>query len=154
LLSRAESSSWLKSGGLVVVMGCLGGMGFGPGSRRACCSDGGGARRGVGQGGCEPGHRRQGWANIGSMLVNKGNNPTTHFRRQMKKERLARGWSLREFSARTGIDFATASRIENGKRPPTEKVATACDVAFPERRGWFCEYYAEMSTWSEVPAAF
>lgn len=72
----------------------------------------------------------------------------------MKKERLARGWSLREFSARTGINIGHASRIENGKRPPTEKVAAACDLAFPERRGWFCEYYAEMSTWSEVPAAF
>ena len=72
----------------------------------------------------------------------------------MKKERLARGWSLREFSARTGINIGHASRIENGKRPPTGKVATACDLAFPERRGWFCEYYAEMSTWSEVPAAF
>ena len=88
------------------------------------------------------------------MSANNGSNPATHFGRQMKKERLARGWPLREFSARTGIDFTTASRIENGKRPPTEKVATACDVAFPERRGWFSEYYAEMSTWSEVPAAF
>jgi hypothetical protein len=72
----------------------------------------------------------------------------------MRKERLARGWSLREFSARTGINIGHASRIENGKRPPTEKVAAACDLAFPERRGWFSEYYAEMSTWSEVPAAF
>jgi transcriptional regulator with XRE-family HTH domain len=88
------------------------------------------------------------------MTVNSGGNPATHFGRQMRKERLARGWSLREFSARTGINIGHASRIENGKRPPTEKVAAACDLAFPERRGWFCEYYAGMSTWSEVPAAF
>lgn len=72
----------------------------------------------------------------------------------MRKERLAHGWSLREFSARTGVNIGHASRIENGKRPPTENVAAACDAAFPERRGWFSEYYAELSTWSEVPAAF
>lgn len=88
------------------------------------------------------------------MSANKGSNPATHFGRQMRKERLARGWSLREFSARTGIDFTTASRIENGKRPPTETTARACDAVWPERRGWFLEYYEEMSTWSEVPAAF
>lgn len=92
--------------------------------------------------------------NIFRMTVNNGGNPATHFGRQMKKERLARGWSLREFSMRTGINIGHASRIENGKRPPTEKVAAACDVAFPERKGWFSEYYAELSEWAEVPAAF
>jgi transcriptional regulator with XRE-family HTH domain len=88
------------------------------------------------------------------MTVNNGNNPATHFGKQMKKERLARGWTLREFSARTGVDFGLASRIENGKRPPTEKVATACDAVFPERKGWFLEYYSELLGWSEVPARF
>jgi transcriptional regulator with XRE-family HTH domain len=88
------------------------------------------------------------------MAVNTIGNPATHFGKQMKKERLARGWSLREFAAHTGINIGHASRIENGKRPPTEKVAAACDAAFPERRGWFSEYYEELSTWSEVPAAF
>lgn len=92
--------------------------------------------------------------NIALMSVNNGGNPATHFGRQMKKERLARGWSLREFSAHTGINIGHASRIENGKRPPTEKVATACDIAFPGRDGWFGEYYAELSEWAEVPAAF
>jgi hypothetical protein len=72
----------------------------------------------------------------------------------MKKERLAHGWSLREFSVRTGIDFTTVSRIENGKRPPTENVAAACDAVWPERRGWFGEWYAEFTTWTEVPAGF
>jgi hypothetical protein len=88
------------------------------------------------------------------MPVNNGGNPATHFGRQMRKERLARGWSLREFSARTGINIGHASRIENGKRPPTENVAAACDLAFPWRRGWFTEYYQELRGWSEVPAAF
>jgi hypothetical protein len=94
------------------------------------------------------------YGNILGMAVNTIGNPATHFGKQMKKERLARGWSLREFAAHTGINIGHASRIENGKRPPTEKVATACDAVYPERRGWFSEYYQELSTWSEVPAAF
>ena len=88
------------------------------------------------------------------MTVNGSNNPATHFARQMKKERTSRGWTLRDFAARTGIDIGQASRIENGKRPPTEKVAMACDAAFPERKGWFLEYYSELRGWSEVPARF
>jgi transcriptional regulator with XRE-family HTH domain len=50
------------------------------------------------------------------MALNNGSNPVTHFGRQMRKERLARGWSLREFAARTGINIAQASRIETGKK--------------------------------------
>jgi transcriptional regulator with XRE-family HTH domain len=84
------------------------------------------------------------------MAGNNGNRAAGHFGRQMKKERLAHGWSLREFAARSGIDFATASRIENGKRPPNEKVARACDRVFAERRGWLLEYYEESKSW--VPA--
>jgi transcriptional regulator with XRE-family HTH domain len=86
------------------------------------------------------------------MAVNSEGNPVTHFGRQMRKERRARGWSLRELAARTGINIAQASRIETGKSPPTEKVAAACDVAFAERKGWFSEYYEESKSW--VPAAF
>jgi transcriptional regulator with XRE-family HTH domain len=92
------------------------------------------------------------YVNIVTMSANFENSAATHFGRQMKKERLAHGWSLREFSARTGIDFTTASRIENGKRPPNEAVARACDAAWPERRGWFLEYYEESKSW--VPAGF
>jgi transcriptional regulator with XRE-family HTH domain len=82
------------------------------------------------------------------MARNSGGKPETHFGRQMHKERTARGWSLREFAARTGIDITTSSMIENGKRPPNEKVALACDEAFPERRGYFLELYEEMRTWT------
>jgi transcriptional regulator with XRE-family HTH domain len=70
----------------------------------------------------------------------------------MRKERLARGWTLREFAARSGIDYATASLIETGKRPPNERVARACDKVFPERHAWFVEYYEESQTW--IPAGF
>lgn len=81
------------------------------------------------------------------MAANSGGSPATHFGRQMRKERLARGWSLREFSARIGINLGSLSQIENGKRPPTEKVARKCDDVFPERQGWFSEYYEESKSW-------
>ena len=71
--------------------------------------------------------------NIRVMAAHNTGNPATHFGRQMKKERLARGWSLRELSARTGINFSHLGRIENGHRPPTEAIAVACDRVFPER---------------------
>jgi transcriptional regulator with XRE-family HTH domain len=67
-------------------------------------------------------------------------NPASHFGRQLRKERLGNGWSLDELARNTSINAAHLSRIENGHRPPTEKVATACDAAFPSRRGWFLEY--------------
>lgn len=88
------------------------------------------------------------------MPGTQNGNPAHHFGRQLRKERLARGWSLPELSKRTGINAGHLSRIETGRRPPTENVAMACDAVFPERHGWFTEYYAELSTWSEVPAAF
>jgi transcriptional regulator with XRE-family HTH domain len=87
-------------------------------------------------------------------MPGKVTNPVSHFGRQLKKERLARGWSLPELSRRTGIDAGHLSRIENGKRPPTVGIAMACDTAFPERTGWFSEYYEESRHWSEVPASF
>lgn len=87
------------------------------------------------------------------MTSNSGNSAATgHFGRQMRKEREAHGWTLREFARRTGIDFTVLSRIENGKRPPNKTVADACDLVFPGRRGWFREYYEESKTWT--PAGF
>jgi len=87
-------------------------------------------------------------------MTGKPSNPVSHFGKQLKKERLAHGWSLPELSRRSGIDAGHLSRIENGKRPPTEKVALAADRAFPERRGWFYEYWSELQAWSEVPSYF
>jgi hypothetical protein len=49
----------------------------------------------------------------------------------------------------TGIDAGHWSRIENGTRPPTENVAIAADHAFPERDGWFSEYYNDSRSWMQ-----
>lgn len=89
---------------------------------------------------------------MAGMTGNATNGAATHLGRQMKRDRQAHGWSLRELSARTGIDFATLSRVENGKRPPTQKLAAACDRVFPERRDWYGTYYDESKSW--VPAGF
>jgi transcriptional regulator with XRE-family HTH domain len=75
-----------------------------------------------------------------AMVLNTDGHPATHFGRQMRKERVARGWSLREMSAHTGINLGTLSQVENGKRPPTERIAGKCDEVFPGRKGWFREY--------------
>jgi hypothetical protein len=93
-----------------------------------------------------------GRANITVMPAHNGGDPATHFGRQMKKERLARGWTLREFAAKTGINFSHLGRIENGHRPPTANVADACDRVFAERKGWFREYYEESRSW--MPPGF
>lgn len=78
----------------------------------------------------------------------------THFGRQLKKTRQQRGWTLEDLSRATGVNAAHLGRIENGKRPPTESLAIKCDETFPERGGWFTDWYRESRTWSEVPAGF
>lgn len=83
------------------------------------------------------------------MVVHPNGNPSTHFGRQVKKERLARGWSLRELSVRSEIDYSYLSKIESGKRPPTEAVANAMDRVLPERQGWFHEFYEDSK--SSIP---
>jgi len=88
------------------------------------------------------------------MAGSQVNGAAGHFGRQMKKERLARGWSILEFAQRMGVDPAHLGRVENGKRPPTENLAAKCDAVFTERRGWFTEFYDESRHWPEVPATF
>jgi transcriptional regulator with XRE-family HTH domain len=82
------------------------------------------------------------------------NNPVRYFGRQVRKARLAAGWTLAEFGLRTGYDPAHLGRIENGKRPATKVLAKMCDRAFPERGGWFGEFYEESRTWIATPPWF
>jgi transcriptional regulator with XRE-family HTH domain len=77
-----------------------------------------------------------------------------HFARQLKKERLAHGWSLAELGRRTDLDPAHLGRVESGRRPPTEALAAALDIVFPSRRGWFSDWLSESREWAEIPATF
>jgi hypothetical protein len=45
--------------------------------------------------------------------------------------------------ADTGYDAGATSRVENGRRPPTELFARVCDQAFPGRDRWFSEFFSE-----------
>lgn len=90
------------------------------------------------------------------MADKKNGNPVTTFARQVRRERLARSWPLDELARRTGIAAAHWSRIENGHRAPTEKVALAADTAFGGH--WFLEEYEEskdylppgLRSWTEI----
>jgi transcriptional regulator with XRE-family HTH domain len=81
-------------------------------------------------------------------------NPVRYFGQHVRKARLAARWTLAEFGQRIGYDPGQISRIENGKRPPTELFAQMCDRAFPDRDGWFSEFYAESRTWIATPPWF
>ena len=81
-------------------------------------------------------------------------NPARYFGQQVRRARRAAGWTLAEFGQRIGYDPGQISRIENGRRPPTELFAQMCDEAFPGRDGWFTEFYAESRTWIATPPWF
>jgi len=83
-----------------------------------------------------------------------GSDPARYFGRQVRKARLAAGLTLAEFGQRVGYDTGQISRIENGKRPPSELFAQMCDRAFPDRNGWFSEFFAESRTWIATPPWF
>jgi hypothetical protein len=86
------------------------------------------------------------------MSVKNVNSSATHLAGVMRRDRQAHHWTLREFSDRTKINYATLSRVENGHRPFFERLAMACDKQFPERRGWYLQYYEESKSW--IPAGF
>lgn len=81
-------------------------------------------------------------------MAGPNGNHLAHFGRQVKKARTARGWTLPDLARETGIDHSHWSRIERGVRPPTEKIAEAADVTFPERAGWFSDYYRDSRAWA------
>src|SRR5690349_20264974 len=102
------------------------------------------------------GHRPQCRRRIrGSQPMSNGtSNPARYFGRQVRRARRAAGWTLTELGQRIGYDPGQISRIENGKRPPTELFARMCDEAFPDLGGWFSEFYAESRTWIATPPWF
>ena len=77
-----------------------------------------------------------------------------HFGRELQRTRKARGWSIAEVARRARVNAAHLSRIELGRRPPTERIAAALDEVFPERAGWFSAWHGESQSWPEIPATF
>jgi hypothetical protein len=90
------------------------------------------------------------WNEVAALTASGAADPVRHFGRQVKKARLARGWTIREAGRQLGYDDAQVSRVENGNRPPTE----ACDRVWPERNGWFLDYYNESREWLATPPWF
>lgn len=68
------------------------------------------------------------------------------FGKQVRKQRAARNWSLDELARRTEIAAGHLSRIENGRRPPTQRIAQAMDAAFETTD--FTDLYEEMRDWA------
>jgi transcriptional regulator with XRE-family HTH domain len=87
-------------------------------------------------------------------MIEGRSNPARYFGRQVRKARLAAGWTLAEFGQRIGYDPGQISRIENGRRPPSELFAQMCDRAFPDRNEWFGEFFAESRSWIATPPWF
>jgi transcriptional regulator with XRE-family HTH domain len=77
-----------------------------------------------------------------------------HFGRQVRRDRLAHGWSIAELARRAKINAAHLSRVENGTRPPTARIAAALDGVFTERRGWYLTWLEETRTSPEIPVTF
>ena len=50
-------------------------------------------------------------------------NPARYFGQQVRRARRAAGWTITEFGQRIGYDPGQISRIETGRRPPTELFA-------------------------------
>jgi transcriptional regulator with XRE-family HTH domain len=65
-------------------------------------------------------------------MTDSTSNPVRYLGQQVRRARNAAGWSLAEFGQRIGYAPGAISRIENGKRPPTELFAQMCDLWVPK----------------------
>jgi transcriptional regulator with XRE-family HTH domain len=78
-----------------------------------------------------------------------------HFGKQLRRDRLAHGWSLAELARRMGgVDPHHLGRVESGRRPPTARLADKLDAVFPERRGWYLQWLDDIRTAPEIPPTF
>jgi hypothetical protein len=80
--------------------------------------------------------------------------PARYFGKQVRKARLAAGWTLKEFGDRISYSPGQISRIESGTRPPNRMFAKACDGAFPGMDGWFTDFFNESREWLATPPWF
>ena len=94
-------------------------------------------------------------AGLQTMEGTSGSGLAEHFGKQLRRDRLAHGWSIAELARRMdGVNGAHLGRVENGKRPPTFRLAARCDAAFPERKGWYSAFLEDVRKSPEIPATF
>ena len=77
-----------------------------------------------------------------------------HFGRQMRKERLAHGWSLPELSQRTGVRRRPPEPGRERQAPADGSAGGGLRCRVHRAAGWFTDWYQESRSWSEVPAGF
>jgi Domain of unknown function (DUF5753)/Helix-turn-helix domain len=87
-------------------------------------------------------------------MSDEASDPARYFGREVRRARLAAGLTLVEFGRRAGYHHAQVSRIERGVRPATLKFAQMCDRVFPERGGWFEDFYRQSRKWPATPPWF
>jgi transcriptional regulator with XRE-family HTH domain len=87
-------------------------------------------------------------------MSDDASDPARYFGREVRRARLAAGLTLVEFGRLAGYHHAQVSRIERGVRPATLKFAQMCDKVFPERGGWFEDFYRQSRKWPVTPPWF
>lgn len=86
--------------------------------------------------------------NTGGIPGHNSASPATHFGKQVHKERVRKGWTLRDLARETKIVPSHLSRIERGLSAPTVRVAEAMDAVFPHRHSWFSEFMNDYAEWA------
>src|SRR6185437_13296719 len=87
----------------------------------------------------------------GCAMSDDASDPARYFGREVRRARLAAGLTLVEFGRLAGYHHAQVSRIERGVRPATLKFAQMCDKVFPDRGGWFEDFYRQSRNWPATP---
>jgi transcriptional regulator with XRE-family HTH domain len=75
-----------------------------------------------------------------------------YFGAQLRKERKKASLTITALARNMDMDDAHLGRIERGLRRPTAEIAARLDAAFPDREGWFSEFYEASQSW--LPPAF
>ena len=80
--------------------------------------------------------------------LDPGASPLHFFGAEVRHARMAAGMSQAELGSAAHCDGSVVSRVEAGLAEPPEGFAEACDVAFPDRGGFFSRFWRNHPTWS------
>ena len=81
-------------------------------------------------------------------ILDPGASPLHFFGAEVRHARMAAEMSQAELGSAAHCDGSVVSRVEAGLAEPPEGFAEACDVAFPDRGGFFTRFWQNHPTWS------